>query len=144
VIALVVAAVVVLAAIGAGLFFLLGESGSEPTASATTSAGPATSTSEEATPSEPSSRPPPPTESPSPTDVAAIPEATETPDGLGDDPVLDELAQSCYDGDMQACDDLYSQSEEDSAYELYGGTCAGRQEVSASDTVYCTDAFPGG
>jgi hypothetical protein len=66
-----------------------------------------------------------------------------TPDDLGDDPALDELAQECYDGDMQACDDLYAQSEADSLYELYGGTCAGRQDVSVSDTEFCTDAFPG-
>jgi hypothetical protein len=44
---------------------------------------------------------------------------------------------------MQACDNLYNESEIDSAYETYGGTCAGRQPISASDTVYCTDAFPG-
>jgi hypothetical protein len=139
----VVAAVVVLAAIGAGLFFLLRESDPDPTVTATTSTAAPTSTSEEATPSEPSSSPPPPTESATQSDVVAIPEATLTPDGLGDDPVLDQLAQTCYDGDMQACDDLYAQSEADSEYELYGGTCAGRQEVSESDTVYCTDAFPG-
>jgi hypothetical protein len=66
-----------------------------------------------------------------------------TPDGLGDDPALDELAQGCYDGDMQACDDLYARSVSDSLYELYGGTCAGRQDVSEVDTVFCTDAFPG-
>ncbi len=65
-----------------------------------------------------------------------------TPDGLGDDPVLDQYAQSCYDGDMQACDDLYDQSAQDSIYEVYGGTCAGRQPIGNSDSVYCTDAFP--
>ena len=65
------------------------------------------------------------------------------PDGLGNDSVLNEYAQSCFDGDMQACDDLYSQSEVDSAYETYGGTCAGRQPVTSSDTVFCTVAFPG-
>ena len=67
-----------------------------------------------------------------------------TPDGLGDDPVLNQYAQSCYDGDMQACDDLYNESEVDSVYETYGGTCAGRQPTSDSDVVYCVDAFPGG
>ena len=44
---------------------------------------------------------------------------------------------------MSACDTLYNDSEVDSAYETYGGTCAGRQEISNSDVVYCTDAFPG-
>jgi hypothetical protein len=66
-----------------------------------------------------------------------------TPDGLGNDPVLNEYAQGCYDGDMQSCDDLYNGSEVDSLYEVYGGTCAGRQPVGNFDTVYCVDAFPG-
>ncbi len=148
-IALVVAAVVVLAAVGAGLFFLFRGSDPGPAASATTSVGPASTTSEEASPSEPSEPSPaePPSSAPAPSETAtgagSIPPATVPPDGLGEDPALDELAQGCYDGDMQACDDLYAQSEADSAYELYGGTCAGRQDVSESDTVFCTDAFPG-
>ena len=71
-----------------------------------------------------------------------IPAATVPPDGLGDDPALNQYAQSCYDGDMQACDDLYDGSEVGSRYETYGGTCAGRQPESNLDTVYCTDAFP--
>jgi hypothetical protein len=74
----------------------------------------------------------------------SIPPAAAPPDGLGDDPVLDQLAQSCYDGDMEACDTLYAQSESDSLYELYGGTCAGRQDVSDVDSVFCTRAFPQG
>ena len=68
--------------------------------------------------------------------------ATVTPDGLGDDPILDQYAASCYDGDMAACDTLYDQSEVGSTYEAYGGTCAGRQPNRNSDVVYCTDAFP--
>jgi hypothetical protein len=65
------------------------------------------------------------------------------PAGLGDDPVLDQYAQSCYDGNMGACDTLYDDSEVGSTYETYGGTCAGRQPPGNSDVVYCTDAFPG-
>ena len=53
-----------------------------------------------------------------------------------------QLAQECYDGDMDSCDDLYEQAEVDSLYELYGGTCAGRQNVVDADTVFCTAAFP--
>ena len=64
------------------------------------------------------------------------------PEELGDDPVLNEYAQSCFDGDMEACDALYEKSEADSLYESYGGTCAGRQPESNTDTVYCVDAFP--
>ena len=45
---------------------------------------------------------------------------------------------------MEACDDLYAQSESDSLYELYGGTCAGRQDVTDADSVFCTRAFPQG
>jgi hypothetical protein len=151
VIALVVAAVVILAAIAAGLFFLLPDGDPDPAASATSSADVASSPSQERSPdepspserspSEPSANSPAPSESP--TAGGSIPPATVTPDGLGEDPALDELAQGCYDGDMQACDDLYVQSEADSLYELYGGTCAGRQDVSEADTVFCTDAFPG-
>jgi hypothetical protein len=73
----------------------------------------------------------------------SIPEPTEEPDGLGDDAALNALAQGCYDGDMQACDDLYDDSVEDEAleaYKTYGDTCAGRQPERTF--VYCTVAFP--
>jgi len=63
------------------------------------------------------------------------------PTGLGDDPTFNQLAQQCYDGDMQACDDLYIQSEVDSPYEAYGDTCAGRQPLGTD--VFCTISFPG-
>jgi hypothetical protein len=43
---------------------------------------------------------------------------------------------------MEACDILFRESESDSPYELYGGTCAGRQPIAAATTVFCTDAFP--
>jgi hypothetical protein len=137
VIALVIAAVVVLAAVGAGLFFLLRET--DPVPEAATISPSATASPSSAAPSTSDSVP-----SESPADEGSLPPATAAPDGLGDDPALDELAQGCYDGDMQACDDLYAQSESDSLYELYGGTCAGRQDVSESDTIFCTQAFPGG
>jgi hypothetical protein len=125
VIALVVGAVVLLAAIAVGLFFLLraGEPGPQASASGGSSSASA--------PSEPA-----------PTDERGIPGATVTPDGLGDDPDLDELAQECYDGDMDSCDRLYEEADLDSLYGLYGGTCAGRQDVSDADTVFCADAFP--
>jgi hypothetical protein len=125
-IALVVGGVLLLAALAAGLFFLLrgadpGAVGSAPSASSGAAGGPSEA---------------------SPTD--GIPPATVTPDGLGNDPFLDRFAQDCYDGDMPACDDLYDQAEPDSLYALYGGTCAGRQDVTNADSIFCTDAFPGG
>jgi hypothetical protein len=62
--------------------------------------------------------------------------AADSPEGLGDDPALDELAQQCHDGDMQACDDLYLQSDFDSEYEDYGNTCGGR---FPDNTDYCVN-----
>ena len=73
---------------------------------------------------------------------SSIPSATSEPDGLGDDAELDEYAEECYDGDMEACDDLYQESPRSSAYELYGGTCAGRQPNADASEVFCVDAFP--
>jgi hypothetical protein len=118
-VALIIAAVVVLAAIGVALYLVLGNT------DATTRNGSATTAQGS---------------SASPAD--GLPPATVAPDGLGDDPVLDEYAANCYDGDMRACDTLYDQSDVGSTYEAYGGTCAGRQPIRDSDVVYCTDAFP--
>jgi len=73
---------------------------------------------------------------------SSIPAATSEPGGLGDEPELDEYAEECFDGDMEACDDLYWESPTDSAYELYGGTCAGRQPNADAFDVLCVDAFP--
>ncbi|MGY1843035.1 hypothetical protein [Modestobacter sp. SYSU DS0875] len=58
------------------------------------------------------------------------------PDGLGDDPVLDGLAQQCFDGDLQACDDLYQEALLQPGYGDYGLTCGGRVEEFAVYT--CT------
>jgi len=61
-------------------------------------------------------------------DPATSDEAGEptSPDGLGSDPAMDELAQSCFDGDFVACDDLFWESPVDSAYEDYASMCGGR------------------
>ena len=48
------------------------------------------------------------------------------PTGLGDDPANDALAQSCFDGDLESCDDLYWGTAVGSDYEAYGSTCGGR------------------
>ncbi len=69
----------------------------------------------------------------------AIPAPTQLPSGLGTDPVLDAFAQACFDGDLQACDDLFVQSPGASLYEQYGDSCAGRQPPGSG--VYCVDAF---
>jgi hypothetical protein len=46
----------------------------------------------------------------------------------GTDAGLDILADTCFDGDMQSCDDLYRTSPvgDELSYEAYGATCGGR------------------
>jgi hypothetical protein len=118
-IVLVVGAVLFLVVIAGGLFFLMraGDPGGGAASSDSSSEG-------------------------APSGSEHIPPATVTPDGLGNDPELDQLAQDCYDGEMQACDDLYQVAELDPLYRIYGGTCAGRQDISDADTIFCTSAFP--
>jgi hypothetical protein len=62
------------------------------------------------------------------------------PTGLGDDPVMDAYAQDCFNGDMEACDNLFLESDIDSTYEAYGDTCAGRQPLGTG--TLCTVTFP--
>lgn len=61
---------------------------------------------------------------------AEAPDA-EAPGELGADPELDALADSCFEGDAGACDDLYLRSPVDSAYEAYGATCGGRLALAS-------------
>jgi hypothetical protein len=82
---------------------------------------------------------PPLTTGPTQTPPGAIPPPTLEPTGLGTDPALDALAQSCYDGDMAACDDLWRDSEAGSDYRNFGDTCAGRQPDNSGK--WCEDAF---
>lgn len=72
-----------------------------------------------------------------------VPPATQSPVGLGDDPALDALAQSCFYGDMEACDTLFEQAREAGlpAYQEYADTCAGRQPLDTGN--WCADTFPG-
>ena len=85
-----------------------------------------------------------PTSAAPPTSIpgGAVPPPTLEPTGLGTDPALDALAQACYAGEMTACDDLWRDSEPDSAYHNFGDTCAGRQPPNTG--IWCADAFPGG
>ena len=55
----------------------------------------------------------------------------------GPDPVLNAYAQGCFEGDYQACDDLFFESPPMSAYEEYGGSCGGRVKIYSVMT--CTD-----
>jgi hypothetical protein len=62
---------------------------------------------------------------------------TEPPSG--GDATLSGLADECYQGDMQACDDLYLQSDSGSELEDYGDTCGHRFDVSHG---FCATALP--
>jgi hypothetical protein len=59
------------------------------------------------------------------------------PGDLGPDPVLDGYAQECFDGDLQSCDDLFTESPPLSDYEEYALSCGGR--VKAWSVPLCTD-----
>ena len=67
------------------------------------------------------------------------PAATAQPDGLGFDPTLNRLARQCFDGTMDACDELFDDSDPGSDYEEYGDTCAGRKPAGQDE--YCVDVF---
>jgi hypothetical protein len=132
----------VLAAIGVALWLILGgdddptpsaDSGTPATSPPSSSAETTTSSSsqETTTSSEETTQAP-----------SGIPPATITPDGLGDDPTLNEFAQQCYDGSMVACDSLFIVAEDGSSYKEYADTCAGRQPAGTQQ--YCTISFPGG
>lgn len=55
----------------------------------------------------------------------------------GADPVLDAYAQACFEGDYQACDDLFFESPPLSDYEEYGASCGGR--VKAFVLASCSE-----
>lgn len=60
---------------------------------------------------------------------AFIGELERTPYTLGDDRSLDELWLQCEAGYGLACDDLFDRSPLGSAYEDFGLTCGGREEI---------------
>jgi hypothetical protein len=71
-------------------------------------------------------------------DAAAVDRfAAVAPGALGQDPALDAAAQSCFTGDLRACDDLRSASPPMSDYEQYAATCGGRVKPDAVPS--CTE-----
>jgi len=62
---------------------------------------------------------------------------TQPPTGS---PEFDDLAQSCYEGDMRSCDQLFNETPVGSDYEAYGDTCGGRWPISARPN--CTQVIP--
>ena len=66
-------------------------------------------------------------------DNGDIPPGQDPRNILGDDEALNELANQCFEGDMEACDDLFAQTPVDSDLEAYSQTCGGRiEEVDGS------------
>lgn len=61
--------------------------------------------------------------------------SSSAPRNLGNDPVLDQLADRCANGDFGACDDLFWQSPLDSDYEDFGARCGDRNERAANQCV---------
>lgn len=53
----------------------------------------------------------------------------------GDNPALDALWDACDGGDMEACDDLFFQSDFGTEYEEFADTCGGR----TSGGTYCSE-----
>lgn len=92
-----------------------------PTTASTTSAGSAPPASP---PIEPATTSTAPVTTVAPEDVPAA----ESPDGLGDDPGLDRLAEQCAARQFASCDTLFFTSPPDSDYEAYGDSCGGRNE----------------
>lgn len=72
------------------------------------------------------------------TDELSIASAME----YGDNAYLDGLYDRCADGDWEACDDLYRESNPASEYRAFGDTCGGAWE--SGTTTYCVDAMTGG
>ncbi|MGH9242910.1 MAG: hypothetical protein ACRD29_01035 [Acidimicrobiales bacterium] len=70
-----------------------------------------------------------------------LPDAGPAP--VVDDPTIQDLIDGCESGDMQACDDLFFDSDVGSPEEEYGRSCGGR--VPEDEPVgVCVDAFPSG
>jgi hypothetical protein len=57
---------------------------------------------------------------------------------FGTDASFDNLARACENGDWDACDDLYLESDFGSGYEEYGDTCGGR---NAPLQGWCRDLY---
>jgi hypothetical protein len=133
-------AIVVVVAVLAGLaaFLVAGDDDDDPSGTTTTTASPNTDPTDEPTTQatdEPTTGSTPETSTGS-TEAGQAP--TEPP--TGDDEALDELAQSCHQGDMADCDDLYLESDVGTDYEEYGATCGGR--LPDHQGRYCEPTIP--
>jgi hypothetical protein len=61
------------------------------------------------------------------------------PGDLGDGAGFDALADSCFEGDMGACDVLYRITPVDSNSEAYGDTCGGRVDEADGEPTCVTE-----
>lgn len=149
--------VLLLVAGGVGLFFLLKDDSPTPIAGTTTASTTTAEvsseeetteeTSEETTTEEESTG-----SSPTPEEGPPPPAGGPAPIGSGD-PNVDALAQSCFVGDMQACDDLYTatagpdQQDPDPTPEFqpffdYAFTCGDRLTEEEVAERFCVNIWP--
>lgn len=63
-------------------------------------------------------------------------ELTDREGTYGSDSELDALWDTCADGDLAACDELYENAVDDSAYRVFGNTCG---ETSAAQSGGCEE-----
>jgi hypothetical protein len=62
------------------------------------------------------------------------------PANYGDSPALDALYDKCKAGNYKACDDLYVEADNGTAYQRFGDTCGNRN----SPAGFCVDIYGGG
>ena len=136
-------AVFVLAAIVVGLVVFLGgdDEGTTTTAPTSTAASTSSASSSSSSSGSASSSSSSSSSSSGGGGNGTLIEGTPTsPDGLGDDPELDEYAQSCFDGSIEGCLSLYGASPIDSTYEMYAESCGGRVPWTEESSVFdCFD-----
>jgi hypothetical protein len=68
------------------------------------------------------------------TTSTSLPPSSGNTTAPGTDAKLDGLWNACRDGDLQSCDQLYSQSTKGTAYSAFGDTCGNRRAAGGG---YC-------
>ena len=103
----------------------------------------------------PTTTEPPTTEPPDTTDTTEPPDTTQPPENDGPlvvarapvpgdiAPEFVDLANACFNGDMEACDTLFDTTPIDSPDEAYGETCGGRIGPEETQASQCSTIITG-
>jgi hypothetical protein len=78
---------------------------------------------------------------PPPDEEVLVPEDPIAPEGLGDNPEFQALADSCFAGDMAACDNLFLTTPAGDPYETYAKSCGGRRDPELAVGGTCVADF---